>query len=74
MRITPMKTCRFGITALAVAVFSLGSFADAEWRHGERQPLWPEGRIPDFQEHQIGAMTDETHVGAGPKRVANPDF
>ena len=23
------------------------------------QPLWPEGRIPDFQEHQIAAMTNE---------------
>ena len=22
------------------------------------QPLWPEGMIPDFQEHQIAAMTD----------------
>ena len=35
------------------------SFAAAEWRHGERVPLWPDGKIPDFQEHQIGAMTDE---------------
>lgn len=27
---------------------------------GERQALWPSvGKIPDFQEHQIGAMTDE---------------
>lgn len=25
---------------------------------GERVPLWPEGKIPDFQEHQIGEMTD----------------
>ena len=22
------------------------------------QPLWPEGKIPDFQDHQIAAMTD----------------
>ena len=22
------------------------------------QPLWPEGKMPDFQEHQIAAMTD----------------
>ena len=22
------------------------------------QPLWPEGKVPDFQEHQIAAMTD----------------
>ena len=32
----------------------------APWRHGERVPLWPEGKIPDFQEQQIAAMTDET--------------
>ena len=28
------------------------------------QPLWPEGKIPDFQEHQIAAMTDEVQKGA----------
>ena len=26
---------------------------------GERVPLWPEGKIPFFQGHQIAAMTDE---------------
>ena len=26
---------------------------------GERQPLWPEGAMPDRQGHQIAAMTDE---------------
>ena len=26
---------------------------------GERQPLWPEGTMPDRQPHQIAAMTDE---------------
>ena len=33
--------------------------APGSWRNGERVPLWPEGAIPDFQPHQIGAMTDE---------------
>ena len=68
-----MKISRLAIAACAAAVLSFTSFADAEWRHGERQALWPEGRIPDFQEHQIGAMTDETHVGSpwkGPKNAA----
>ena len=44
------------------SVFCLLSFATlaaAPWRNGERQPLWPEGKIPDFQAHQIGGMTDE---------------
>ncbi len=27
---------------------------------GERKPVWPEGKMPDRQEHQIAAMTDET--------------
>ena len=40
------------------------SFAAAPWRNGERVPLWPEGKIPDFQEHQIGAMTDEASTNA----------
>ena len=40
-------------------------FAAEPWRNGERQPLWPEGRMPDFQEHQVGAMTDETSTNAG---------
>ena len=26
---------------------------------GERMPLWPEGRIPDFQKHQFCAMDNE---------------
>ena len=40
--------------------------APAPWRNGERQPLWPEGRVPDFQPHQVGAMTDE--AGGYPKK------
>ena len=63
-----------GAAAAASALaLSWSSFGAAEWRHGERQALWPEGKIPDFQEHQIGAMTDETHIGSpwkGPKNDA----
>ena len=29
---------------------------------GERMPLWPEGRIPDFQEHQFCAMDSEANL------------
>ena len=53
---------------LSSAAFCLLSFsllaAPQPWRYGERVPLWPEGRIPDFQEHQIGAMTDEVQKDA----------
>ena len=49
-------------------VFCLLAFsllaAPQAWRNGERVPLWPEGKIPDFQEHQIGAMTDEAQTNA----------
>ena len=45
---------------VAVLVLAAGAaFATETWRNGERQPLWPNGRIPDFQAHQIGAMADE---------------
>ena len=43
----------------AVAALSFVSCAE-----GLRVPLWPEGRIPDFQPHQIGAMTDEAKTNA----------
>ena len=35
---------------------------------GERQPVWPKGKMPDPQTHQIAAMTDE--VG---QKSFNPD-
>ena len=38
--------------------------APEAWRNGEHVPLWPEGKIPHFQEHQIGAMTDEASTNA----------
>ena len=44
---------------VGVVVFATASFATEAWRKGVREPLWPEGKIPDFQPHQIGAMTDE---------------
>ena len=51
--------------ALSILSLSLSLFAAPEaWRNGERVPLWPEGRIPHFQPHQIGAMTDEASTNA----------
>ena len=64
-----MKTIRIARLAkaalfCAVFLFSLNSFAVSAWRNGEREPLWPEGKIPDFQEHQLGVMTDESGTNA----------
>jgi len=28
----------------------------------ERESIWPKGKMPDFQEHQIAAMTDEVNA------------
>ncbi|MGM9749203.1 MAG: alpha/beta hydrolase [Candidatus Cryptobacteroides sp.] len=28
----------------------------------ERESVWPKGKMPDFQEHQIAAMTDEANL------------
>jgi acetyl esterase/lipase len=44
------KSRRIGLLVLTLAGASL--------RAGERMPLWPEGKIPDFQDHQVGVMTD----------------
>jgi len=41
------------IILLLAASYSLCGFA------GEREAVWPKGRMPDAQEHQIAAMTDE---------------
>ena len=51
---------------LAFTLLTASVFATAAWRHGERVPLWPEGKIPDFQAHQVGAMTDEQEKGKMP--------
>ena len=47
------------LVVLGISVAALSSFALSDWRRGEREPLWPEGKMPDAQAHQIGAMTDE---------------
>lgn len=52
----------FAATALAAATLSLA----------ERQPLWPEGAMPDRQPHQIAAMTDES-TASGFDRAAHAE-
>ena len=47
------------LVVLGISVAALSSFALSDWRRGEREPLWPEGKMPDAQAHQVGAMTDE---------------
>ncbi len=47
------------VFCVVAAVAALNVSGVEAWRHGERQAVWPEGRIPDFQPHQVGAMTDE---------------
>ena len=41
------------IFLVASLLFTLGIFAS------ERETIWPKGKMPDAQEHQIAAMTDE---------------
>ena len=57
-----------GVLSLSVVfcLLSASLFATAPWRNGERVPLWPEGKIPDFQKHQVGVMTDEQEKGKMP--------
>lgn len=44
---------------LALVLFTTFlSFAAESWRNGVREPLWPEGKIPHYQPHQIAEMTD----------------
>ncbi len=44
------------ITLLLVAMtLALGLYAE-----GEREKVWPKGKMPNQQEHQIAAMTDES--------------
>lgn len=39
----------------------------------ERVNLWPKGKMPDYQEHQIGAMTDVSRKeGFRPEKHRNP--
>ena len=46
--------------ALGACLLSATAFALADWRTGERQPLWPSlETMPDRQTHQFGTMNDE---------------
>ena len=56
---TNLSLKKLALTGLAL-VASGAAFAASDWRNGVREPLWPEGKVPDFQPHQVGAMTDET--------------
>ncbi len=39
----------------------------------EREPVWPKGKMPDFQQHQIAAMTDESRAeGFKPDKYRTP--
>ena len=44
---------RFFISAAVLLLFVSSSFA------GDRVPVWPKGKMPHPQDHQIAAMTDE---------------
>ena len=51
-------------------IFAVAFAAVSTALAAERQNVWPEGRVPDFQEHQVAAMTDE----AGTAKKPNPAF
>lgn len=40
------------LVAVVAALSALTAPAAAGWRNGEREPLWPAGKTPDFQPHQ----------------------
>ena len=42
------------ITLITLTLLSINLAA------GERQTIWPKGKMPDYQSHQIAAMTDES--------------
>ena len=46
----------------------------APWRNGERVALWPPDSIPDFQGHQVAAMTDEAWKSGGKWGEKDPAF
>ena len=46
---------------ITLAVLALVSMSLAA---GQRQEIWPKGKMPDYQEHQIAAMTDESSSDA----------
>ena len=48
-----------------VVLLAAGCLA-AHMALAEREPIWPEGKMPDAQPHQIAAMTDEKEKGTAP--------
>jgi acetyl esterase/lipase len=50
------------VTVILLSFMTINLFA------GVREKVWPKGKMPDAQEHQIGAMTDESE-----KPGFNPD-
>ena len=55
---------RLMMIVLSLAAGAVFAGQPEAWRNGERVPLWPEGKIPDFQPQQVGAMTDEAETNA----------
>jgi len=58
-----MRHSVFSVRATLVAGVVLMLFAAGA---GERVKLWPAGKMPDAQDHQIAAMTDEKEKGKEP--------
>ena len=59
----PSRPDAWPLTSLHAEPFIPGSLpvvGSAFALAGERISLWPEGKIPDFQEHQIAALKTET--------------
>ena len=61
---TPVNIKNAKLLSAVFCLLSFALFATEGWRNGERVPLWPEGRIPDFQAGQVGGMTDEVLTNA----------
>jgi hypothetical protein len=58
---------RISYLSICVALF-ISSNINA----GEREKIWPKGKMPDFQEHQIAAMTDEMGDDFDPDKNRTP--
>ena len=49
-----IHTMKRTLTFLILSFLTVNIFA------GVREKIWPKGKMPDAQEHQIAAMTDES--------------
>ncbi len=54
-----MHQMRKALFGSMVVVLSCAAFAVSDWRRGTRESIWPDGKIPNLQTHQIAGMTDE---------------